>query len=103
MIRHLAADRVVITNAVDAHLQAAEVMQAPQFGGAVRRRRCQHLVDRRETDSPDAPSVAPEHPQQAQAPLPCQGPQLGGTVLGGRGQQLVVGRHRHAVYILEGG
>lgn len=84
-----------------AHLEAAEVLQAPQFGGAICWRCGQHLVDRRKADSPDAASMAPKHPQQAHIPLPCQQPQLGRAVLRARGQQLVIGRHRHAVYILE--
>lgn len=86
---------------LQAHLEAAEVLQAPQFGGAVRGGRGQHLVDGREADGPDAATVAPKHPQQAHVPLPRQRPQLGRAVLGARGQQLVIGRHRHTVYILE--
>lgn len=65
-----------------AHLEAAEVLQAPQFGGAVCGGRGQHLVDRREADGPDAATVAPEHPEQAHGPVPCQRPQLGRAVLG---------------------
>lgn len=69
-------------NVSEAHLEAAEVLQAPKLGGAVCGRRGQHLVDRREADGPDATTVAPEHPQQAHVPLPRQRPQLGCAVLG---------------------
>lgn len=86
-----------------AHLQAAEVLQGPQFAGAVGRRRGQHLVDGGEADGPDAAAVAPKHPQQAQVGARCQRPQLGRAVLGTRRQQLVVGRHGHAVDVLQGG
>lgn len=85
------------------HLEAAEVLQAPQLGGAVSGGRGQHLVDGREADGPDAAPVPPKHPQQAHIPLPRQRPQLGCAVLGARGQQLVIGRHRHAVDVLEEG
>lgn len=85
-----------------AHLEAAEVLQAPQFGGAVCGGRGKHLVDGREADGPDAAPMAPKHPQQAHVLLPRQRPQLGRAVLGARSQQLVIGRHRHAVHILEG-
>lgn len=88
---------------VSAHLQAAEVLQAPQFAGAVGRRRGQHLVDGGEADGPDAAAVAPEHPQQAQVGAARQRPQLGRAVLGARRQQLVVGRHGNAVDVLRGG
>jgi len=83
------------------HLEAAEVLQAPQFGDAVCGGRGQHLVDRREADGPDAATVAPKHPQHAHGPLPRQRPQLGRAVLGPRSQQLVIGRQRNAVHILQ--
>ena len=74
-----------------ANLQAAEVLQTPQFGGAVCRGGGQHLVHGREGDGPDAAPVTPKYPQQGHGPLPRQGPQLGCAVLGARCQQLVIG------------
>lgn len=84
-----------------AHLEAAEVLQAPQLGGAVCGGRGQHLVDGREADGPDAAAVAPEHAQHAHSPRGLQRPQLGRAILGPGCQQLVVGRHRHAVHVLQ--
>ena len=86
------------------YLEAAVVLQAPEFGRAVGRRAGQHLVDGGEAHRPDTAPVAPEHPQQVRArPRGPQGPQFGHPVLGTRRQKLVVGRHRHAVDVLMGG
>lgn len=65
-----------------AHLETTEVLQAPQLCGAICRGGGQHLVHRREADSPDTATVAPEHPEQTQVPLPRQRPQFGCAVLG---------------------
>ena len=92
------------------NLEAAVVLQAPELGRAVGRGAGQHLVDGGEAHRPDPALVAPEHPEQGRArtwgprgPRGPQGPEFGHPVLGPRRQQLVVGRHRHAVDVLTGG
>lgn len=80
------------------HLEAAEVLQPPQLDGAVGRRAGQHLIHGGELDAPDAPPVAPEHPQQGEVR---QGPELRRAVLGARGHQLVVRGDAHTVHVLE--
>lgn len=75
------------------HLEAAEVLQAPQLGGAVCRGGSQDLVHGRETHTPNAPPVAPKHTQESQVSVPRQGPEFGCAVLRAGGQQFVVGRH----------
>lgn len=84
-------ERNISTRRRGADLETAEVLQAPEFGGAVCGGSSQHLVDGGEADSPDATTVTPEHAEQVNGPLRCQGPQLGGAVLGARRQQFVVG------------
>ena len=63
------------------NLEAAVVLQAPEFGHAVGRGAGQHLVDRGEAHRPDPAFVATEHPQQGRAPG-TQGPQFCRPVLG---------------------